>query len=371
MQNTKVRMYIKDIINYLETVVNLSFQEPYDNSGLIIGNKNKEINEVLITIDVTEETINEAIDLNANLIIAHHPIVFGGIKKITGSNYVERVIISAIKNDIAIYAMHTNLDNIYHGVNYEICKRLKLKNCTIIKPLSNLLCKLVTFIPDENIDEVRKAVFNAGAGHIGNYDSCSYNINGYGTFRAGDKANPYVGEIGKLHKESELRFETIFPKHLTSMVISALIKAHPYEEVAYDIYPLENTYDKTGAGMIGEPDREIDEMSFLRNVKQLFNAKVIRHTKLLGKKIRKVAVCGGSGSFLLNDAIKQHADIFISSDFKYHEFFNAENKIIIADIGHYESEQYTKDIIYNLLIKKFSTFAVHLSKINTNPLNYL
>lgn len=364
-------MKLKDITSYLESIVPKQIQESYDNSGLILGDSNQDINGVLASIDVTEDIIDEAVELNLNLIVSHHPIVFSGLKKITGSNYIERVIRKAIKNDIAIYAMHTNLDNIFDGVNREICRRLNLKNCRILKALENGLYKLVTFIPNDSLKKVQEAVFNSGAGHIGNYDSCSYNLEGYGTFRAGDEANPYVGEKGKIHEEPEIRFETIFPKYLKSDVISALLQSHPYEEVAYDIYPLENNFNNAGAGMVGELENEIEEIKFLNSLKYLFNTDIVRHTKLLNRKIKKIAVCGGSGSFLLNDAIRNKAHIFISSDFKYHQFFDAEDKIIIADIGHYESEQYTKDVIYNLLIKKIATFAVHISKINTNPINYL
>lgn len=364
-------MKLKEITSYLESIAPKQFQESYDNSGLILGDNNQDVSSVLVSIDVTEDIIDEAVELKANLIVSHHPILFTGLKKITGSNYIERVIQKAIKNDIAIYTMHTNLDNIFDGVNREICRRLNLKNCKILRPLENNLYKLVTFIPNDSLKKVQEAVFNSGAGKIGNYDSCSYNLEGYGTFRAGNDANPYVGEIGKIHKESEIRFETIFPKYLKSDVIAALLQAHPYEEVAYDIYSLVNNLSSAGAGMIGELEDEIEELEFLNSIKNIFNTSVVRYTKLLNRKIEKVAVCGGSGSFLLNDAIRNKADIFISSDFKYHQFFDAEDKLIIADIGHYESEQYTKEIIYNLLIKKIATFAVHLSKINTNPINYL
>ena len=364
-------MEVKQIISYIEDFAPLSLQDSYDNAGLLIGNANQDVTTTLITIDVTEDIIDEAINLNCNFIIAHHPVIFNGLKKITGSNYTERIIQKAIKNDIAIYAVHTNIDNVVNGVNGEICNRLGLKNCRILQTKPDMLRKLVTFVPEDNIDNVRQAIFNAGAGHIGNYDCCSYNVNGYGTFRAGDKANRFVGEIGKVHTENEIRFETVFPKNLTSKIVQALISSHPYEEVAYDIYPLENKYNKAGAGMIGELEKEVDEIVFLKKIKEVFRSKCLKHTKLSGKPIVKVAVCGGSGSFLLSNAIKQNADIFISSDFKYHQFFDADKKIIIADIGHFESEQFTKDLIYDLLIKKFPKFALHLSKVNTNPINYL
>ncbi|NOZ45219.1 MAG: Nif3-like dinuclear metal center hexameric protein [Chlorobi bacterium] len=364
-------MILKKITSYLEKIADLHYQESYDNSGLIVGNPEQEIKSALICIDVTEAVIEEALQNNINLIISHHPVLFGSLKKITGKNYVERILIKAIKNDIAVYALHTNLDNVFNGVNGEICKRLALSNCRILKPVNELLYKLVTFIPVKSLDKVSKALFSSGAGNIGNYDSCSFNTEGFGTFRANEAANPFVGEKGKLHKENEVRFETIFPKHLTANIIQALVQSHPYEEVAYDIYPLMNTYNKIGAGMIGELEHEISEADFLRKIKNIFNSGVIRHTELLNRKITKVAFCGGSGSFLLQEAMRKNADIFITADFKYHQFFDAEGKILIADIGHYESEQFTKYLIYNLLIKKFPKFALHLSKINTNPIKYL
>lgn len=364
-------MKIREIISSIESFAPLAFQEDYDNAGLIVGDQEQEAKGALITVDVTEEIIDEAINKKINLIIAHHPIIFVGLKKITGKNYIERIIIKALKNNIAIYAAHTNLDNIQGGVNSKIAEKLNLQNTRILAPLNNHLMKLVYFVPVGHAEQTRKAVFDAGAGHIGNYDMCSYNMEGVGSFRAGEDTHPFVGKKNKIHYEDEIRIETIFPKHLKHKIINALIEAHPYEEVAYDIYPLDNRLDKVGAGIIGELAKEVPEIEFLELVKKTFQAQCIRHTKLFNKPISKIAVCGGSGSFLLNEAIKQSADIFISADFKYHQFFDAEDKIIIADIGHFESEQVTKELFYELLIKKFPKFAVYLTEINSNPINYL
>lgn len=361
---------IKDIISEIEKHAPLSFQENYDNAGLIIGDANTQFKSALLTIDTTEDVINEAIKLGANFIISHHPIVFSGLKKITGKNYIERTVILAIKNEIAIYAAHTNLDNVYNGVNKIIGEKLGLVNCSILAPLGNQLKKLVTFVPEAHAEKVRSAIFDAGAGMIGNYDSCSYNISGKGSFRALKNANPFVGEVGEIHYENEIRFETVFPEHLKSDVVKALLMAHPYEEVAYDIYSLDNKYYMAGAGMIGELNKEIESSSFLNELKKVFKVPIIRHTRLLNKKIKKVAFCGGSGSFLLKNAINQKADIFITGDFKYHQFFDAENQIVIADVGHFESEQYTKELFYDILTKKFPNFAFHFSEVNTNPVNY-
>ncbi len=364
-------MLIKEITDYIESIAPLSLQESYDNAGFITGNKEAELKAVLITLDTIEEVVEEAVQKGANLIISHHPIIFKALKSITGKNYIERTIIKAIKHDIAIYAVHTNLDNIHNGVNSILCKKLNLKNCKILKPLKNELRKLVTFVPAVHAEKLRTALFEAGAGNIGNYDKCSFNTSGEGTFKAGELANPFVGEINKIHTENEIRIETIYPKYSENQIISALLKAHPYEEVAYDLYTLENYFDKTGAGIIGEIEEPANAVQFIKNLKEILQTRVIKHTKFPDKKIIKVALCGGSGSFLLQDAIKQKADIFISSDFKYHEYFDADGKIIIADAGHYETEQFTKELIFDVLIKKFNNFACFLSEINTNPINYI
>ena len=360
---------IKEIIRALELFASPSLQESYDNAGLITGNPEWEFKAAILSVDTIEEVVDEAINKGANLIISHHPIVFSGLKKLNGKNYIERTIIKALKNDIAIYAAHTNMDNVQAGVNAKICEKLNLQNCSVLAP-SGKLKKLVTFIPTVQAEQVRKAVFDAGAGHIGNYDSCSYNLEGQGSFRALEGANPFVGDIGKVHFEKEIRFETIFPAHLQSSVISALLVSHPYEEVAYDIYPLDNVYEKIGSGMIGELEKILPVKAFFDKIKDVFDVPCIRHTELSVKEIKKVAVCGGSGSFLLQKAISKSADIFITGDFKYHQFFVAENRIIIADIGHYESEQFTKELFYDILTKKFPTFAFYFSEINTNPVKY-
>jgi len=364
-------MKIKEITSYLESFAPLSLQEDYDNSGLIIGNQETEVKGILITIDCIEEVIEEAKKKGANLIIAHHPIIFSAIKKLNGKNYIERTIIKAIKNDIAIYAIHTNIDSVFGGVSSKIAEKLELQNTKILDSKTNHLIKLVYFVPVEHAETTRKAVFASGAGQIGKYDMCSYNVQGKGSFRAGEGTDPFVGKKGELHYEDETRVEVVLPRHLLKNVIKSLIESHPYEEVAYDIYPIENDFSIAGSGIIGDLKKEIPETDFLTILKKTFHANGIRYTKLLNKPIKKVAVCGGSGSFLLQKARSQKADVFVSSDFKYHQFFDAENEILIADIGHFESEQFTKELIYELLIKKFPKFAVHFTEVNTNPINYL
>lgn len=364
-------MKLKELTSYIESVVPLAYQEDYDNAGLIVGNTEMQLSGALLTVDVTEEIIDEAIRKNLNLIIAHHPIIFSGLKKITSKNYVERIIVKAIKNDIAIYAAHTNLDSIWGGVSNKIADKLELKNQKILEPLSNYLMKLVYFVPVEQAENTKNAVFAVGAGQIGEYDHVSFNSEGKGMFRASENANPYVGEKGKIHIEPEVKVEIIFPKHIKNKVVRELIKVHPYEEVAYDLYPLANSFDRAGFGVVGDLTKEMDELNFLKKLKGIFSAQCVRYTKPLNKPIKRVAVCGGSGSFLLKKAILANADIFVSGDFKYHQFFDADGQIVIADIGHFETEQITKELFYELLIKKFPKFAVRLTEINSNPINYL
>ena len=361
---------IREIVQYLETVAPPALQDPSDNSGLLCGNPAELVSSALVTIDVTEDVIDEAVKKNAALVVAHHPLIYKGLKRLTGSDYVERTIIKAIKNNIAVFAGHTNFDHVGGGVNTMICRKLGLQQLKVLRPLPGQLKKLVTFIPDSAAGTVKEAVFRAGAGHIGNYDWCGYSLEGTGSFRGNENANPYVGEKGEVHEEKEIRFETIFPAWLQSKVVGALISSHPYEEVAYDIYSLDNGFSNAGMGMAGDLPVPADEREFLLKLKEIFGSGIIRHSALLGKKVSKVAVCGGVGSYLTRDAISAGADFFVSADFKYHQFFDAEGKIVLADIGHFESEQFTKELFYELLVKKFPTFAVHFSEVNTNPVYY-
>ncbi len=364
-------MKISELTQFLEQYAPLSYQESYDNAGLIVGNPNTQITQALICLDCIEAVVDEAIATNCNLIIAHHPIVFKGLKKITGKNYVERVIIKAIQNNIAIYATHTNLDSVINGVNGKIAQKLELQNCQILAPKNGLLNKLAVFVPLAFADTLRQALFNAGAGNIGNYSEASFNTQGTGTFKGNDLSNAFVGEKNVQHHEAETKIEVLFENHLTAQILQAMRENHPYQEIAYDIYALNNTHHQVGSGIIGQLPDEVTEEDFLTTLKQKMNVSVIRHTSLLNKKIKTIAVCGGSGSFLLGNALAAKADVFVSADFKYHEFFDADNKILIADIGHYESEQFTQELIMQIITNKFPTFAVRLTKINTNPIKYL
>jgi dinuclear metal center YbgI/SA1388 family protein len=362
---------IKDVIGYLESWAPRNLQEEYDNSGLLTGNQEEEVTGILVTLDCTEQILDEALAQKCNMVVAHHPILFRGLKKLTGQNYVERTIIKAIRSGIAIYAIHTNLDNVLTGVNFKIAARLGLKNISILQPKKHTLTKLVTFIPPENAEEVIAKLHEAGAGNIGNYKNCSFRLTGQGTYLPTGEANPYQGSIGKLERSEEVRVELILPTHLESRVLAVLKKVHPYEEVAYYLSRLENENQEVGSGIVGELEHAEPADEFLKGLKEKMNTACVRHTQIIEKEIKKIAVCGGSGSFLLSTAIAKGADIFITADFKYHEFFDADGKIVVADIGHYESEQFTKELIYEYLKEKFHTFAIIFSKTVTNPISYL
>jgi len=363
-------MKIANIISFFESKAHPSLQEQYDNAGLITGNAGWECSGIICSLDVTEEVIQEAIEKKCNLIVAHHPIIFSGLKKINGKNYVEKTIIAAIKNDIAIYAIHTNLDNIIGGVSGKMAAMLGLKNSTALSTKENTLKKLSTFVPLDKAAQVRNALFAAGAGHIGNYSEASFNTEGTGTFKAGPGANPFVGEKGIQHQEKEIKIEVIFPYYLESGVLAALVAAHPYEEVAYDVVSLSNANQNIGSGVIGYLENPMEEKQFLEKLKEVFRVPVVRHTVLLGKPITKVALCGGAGSFLISKALAAGADVYITADIKYHEFFDANNRMLLADIGHYESEQFTINLLQEILEQKFPTFAVLKTAVKTNPVYY-
>lgn len=363
-------MKLKDLCSFLESAFPLTFQESYDNSGLQVGDPEKRISCALLTLDVTEEVINEAINEGCDVVISHHPVIFGGLKNITGNSPEGRVLLKAIRNDIAIYSAHTNLDSAYNGVSQKMALKLGLKNIKILSPVRGKLYKLVTFIPEDHLQRVSNAIFEAGAGVTGNYDRCGYSVPGTGSFRAGEGANPFVGGIGKIHFEKETRFETVLLSHLKEKVVKALLDNHPYEEVAYDLYRLENDNPNAGSGCIGEMSKPVTEAEFLDILSQIFEARGIRHSDITGRIISRVALCGGSGSLLLGDAISSGADAFVTGDIKYHTYFEAGNRLLLIDCGHYETEKFSAEIIFDLLIKKFPKFALRFSQTNTNPINY-
>jgi len=364
-------MIVKDITNYLEELAPLNYAEDFDNVGLLVGNYLTDVTNILVTLDTLEETVDEAIAKNCNLIVSFHPIIFGGLKKLNGNSYVERVVLKAIKNDIAIYATHTALDNSKNGVSAKMCEVLGIENPKILIPKKGIIKKLTTYVPNANAEELKKALFSAGAGSIGNYDRCSFSSLGEGTFRGNENSNPVIGKKGENHTEKETQISIIFESKNESSILKSLKENHPYEEVAYEVVGTENIHQNIGMGMIGNLPLEMEETAFLLYLKKTMKTNCVRHSMLLNKKIKKVAVLGGSGSFAISNAKRAGADAYVSADFKYHEFFTAEKKILLADIGHYESEQFTKNLLVDYLTKKFSNFAVVLSEESTNPIYYI
>ena len=371
-------MTIKNIISVLEEMAPLAYAEDFDNVGLLVGNQNAEATGVLVCHDALETVIDEAVAKKCNLVVCFHPILFSGLKKITGKNYVERAIIKAIKNDIAIYAVHTALDNHPDGVNKIFADALGLTNTKILIPKQNFIRKLITYTTPENAEKLRNALFEAGAGNIGNYENCSFNSKGFGTYKGNENSNPKIGDQFEFVESEEIKIEVTFEKHLESKILKALFNTHVYEEVAYEIYDLQNKNQNIGLGMIGELPVSMDEKEFLNFVKNKMQCETIRHTAFLNQPIKKVAVLGGSGSFAINNAIQAGADAFLTADLKYHQFYEAENQILLADIGHFESERYTKNYIVDFLRKKILNFAtslpegrIILSEENTNPVKYL
>ena len=364
-------MIVKEITDAIEEIAPLHYAEDFDNVGLLVGSYTAEVTGVLVTLDTLETIIDEAIVEKCNLVVSFHPIIFSGLKKLNGNNYVERTVLKAIKHNIAIYAIHTALDNSIQGVSAKMAEMLALKNTEILLPKMGAIKKLTTYVPNDEAEKVRQALFIAGAGAIGNYTNCSFNLQGNGTYRGNENSNPTIGEKGVFHTEGETFVSVLFEKHLETSILQALFKSHPYEEVAYDIMTTDNTHQHIGMGMIGTLASEMTEGDFFTFLKKQFNLKYIRHSQLVGKPIKKVAVLGGSGSFAIDAAKGGGADIYITSDLKYHEFYKAENELILADIGHYESEQFTKNLLADYLTKKFLNFAIVLAKSNTNPINYL
>jgi len=363
-------MLVNDILNCITEVAQLQWQESYDNAGLQVGDLSAEAHKALICLDITEEVVDEAIAKNCNVIVSHHPLIFKGLKHLTPQTYIERAVMKAIKHDIAMISMHTNLDNSCLGVSRILAERLGLKDLHILQPLEGHLKKLVVYVPLSAAEAVRNAMFEAGAGCIGNYDSCSFNVQGRGSFRAGEMAHPYVGEIGKVHFEDEVRIETVVPKYALSQVIAAMLKVHPYEEVAYDVFALENEFQQAGAGMIGELENPMEEVDFLQLVSETIESPCLRHSALTGRKIQRVALCGGSGSPFMGDAMRQKADAYLTADIKYHDFFIPEGRLLMVDGGHFETEQFTKELICELIRKKFPTFAAVIADTNTNAVHY-
>ncbi len=381
-------MKVREVTDYLNSIFLPVYQETYDNAGFLVGDPAREVSGVLATTDVTDEVIDEAIALGANLIVSHHPLIFGGLKRLTPDSATPRMVIRLIENGIGVYAAHTNLDNLQQGVNGILARKLGLEACRILRPVEGVLRKLVTYVPTADADRVRQALFDAGAGGIGAYDCCSYNSDGFGTFRAGEGCHPHCGQIGELHREAETRIEVIYEKRLERKLIRALVEVHPYEEPAYDCIPLDNALPTVGAGMVGRLREPMAAADFFAMVKERLGLPVVRISQMeIGNpqsatnnsqftihnslEIQKVALCGGSGAFLIGDAKSCGADVYLTADLKYHDFQSAEGRILLADIGHFESEQFAKEIFYDAISKKFSNFACHISQKDRGYICYI
>lgn len=365
-----VKMRIEKIIDVIEEWAPPAYAEDFDNVGLIIGDAHRDCKGVLVTHDTLENVVDECISKNLNLIVSFHPIIFSGLKKLTQSTYVERVVSKAIKNDICVYAIHTALDNHRYGVSHALAENLGLLNIKVLSPKKNAIRKLITYAPKDKVSLLMENLHKAGAGSIGNYDECSFTSTGTGTFKGNQKSNPKLGERGKKTVTDEVQINLIFEFHKQTEILQALFKFHPYEEVAYEVFKLKNENQNIGMGSIGDLEKEMDEEEFISTIQKKLNIEMIRHSKKNGKKIKKVAVLGGSGSFAISSAISSNADALITADLKYHDFFQAEDKILLIDAGHYETEQFTKKLIHDYLNKKLPNFAIVLSESITNPVNY-
>ncbi len=364
-------MKIKEVIGALEKFAPLPLQDGFDNAGLQVGLTDAEATGALLCLDVTEAVVDEAVASGCNLVVSHHPLLFRGCKSITGKDEVERCVMKAIRHDVVIYSAHTNLDNVAGGVNGMIAEKIGLKDVEVLEPKEDGLLKLVTFVPPAQAEEVRNALFGVGCGCIGKYDLCSYNVAGEGTFQAGEGTHPFCGKPGERHTEREVRVETVLPAFRKAAALKALLAAHPYEEPAFDFYPLKNAWMGAGSGIIGRLDVPEAERDFLQRIKRTFEAGCVRHTRLSGRPVRTVALCGGAGAFLLPRAVSRGADVFLTGEVKYHEHLAYGNDILIAEIGHYESEQYTKELIYSIIREACPGLALRLTQVNTNPINYL
>lgn len=364
-------MKVKEVVDALERFAPLPLQDGFDNAGLQVGLTEATVTGALLCLDVTEAVIDEAADRHCNIIISHHPLLFNKLKRVTGEDYIQRCVMKAIQKGIVVYSAHTNMDNAFCGVNFKMAEKLGLKNVQILEPKADSLVKLVTYVPASHADVVRKALFEVGCGNIGNYDNCSYNIEGYGTFRAGEGTHPFVGEVGEEHREEEVRIETIVPAHKEGSAVKAMLEVHPYEEPAYDLFPVKNNWSQAGAGAVGELEESEETSSFLQRLKATFDVACVRHNAYNGKLVKRIALCGGAGAFLMPLAIARHADVFITGEIKYHEFFGHEDEILLAEIGHYESEQYTTEIFYSIIKDLCPELPTYMSSVVTNPIKYL
>ena len=367
---------VHDLARLLEAAAPLAYQESYDNAGLQCGNPQAEVTGVLIALDCTPAVVAEALRRGCNVVVCHHPVIFRPLKRLTGANEVEQTLIAALKNDVAIYAAHTNLDNVRGGVNDKLAEKLGLRKTRVLAPQSGTLARLITYVPHRPEDQqaevagrVLAALYAAGAGQVGQYANCSFQTPGTGTFTPGAGTRPLIGTPNQPETVPELRLEVLLPLHRQAAVLRALRAAHPYEEVAYELIKLENTQE-VGAGLVGELPAPMAPAAFRAMLKAQLLVPVVRHTAF-EREIRTVAICGGAGAFLIGAARAAGADAYVTGDVKYHEFFGAEGQLMLCDVGHFESEQFTNEVFSDLLTAGFGrTFAVLISETPTNPVQY-
>lgn len=359
---------IKEILGHLDTLAPFKYTESFDNTGLLIGDSNQSVTKALICLDVTDQVIDQAIAEGYDLIIAFHPLIFKGLKSIGTQDRVGRCVTRLIRHDIALIAIHTNLDKSMQGVNQMISQKIGLDAMRFLMP-EQTMSKLVTYVPHAHVDVVRESLIQAGAGQIGEYGGCSFSSLGEGTFIPSKNSNPYVGEKEKMHREAEARLEMLVPHHLKSKAVQSLLAAHPYEEVAYDLYPVEVGGSIAGMGMVGELAKPMSPKAFLSHLQTVFGTPNIRYSAY-NKQIQTVAVLGGSGAFALGAAMGCGADALVTADLKYHDFFIPQEQLMLIDIGHFESEQFTLQILKDYLSKKIINFAFDLTSVNTNPVCY-
>jgi len=359
-----------DLMRVLEAAAPLAYQESYDNAGLQCGDPQLEVRGVLIALDCTPAVVDEAIRRGCNVVVAHHPLIFKPLKRLTGANEVEQTLLKAIRHDVALYAAHTNLDNVRHGVNRKLAEKLGLRNLRILDPKPGLLGKLITYVPPTHTEAVLQALYAAGAGHIGDYAQCSFRSEGTFTFTPGADTTPFSGQRGQPHTGPEDRVEVLLPLHLQAAALQALREAHPYEEVAYELIKLENVHQEVGSGMVGELPEPLPPAEFRQRLRAALGVPVVKHTEF-EPLISTVALCGGAGSFLIGKARAAGAQAYVTGDLKYHEYFGAEGRLMLCDVGHFESEQFTGEIFRDLLADKFGrTFALFIAETLTNPVRY-
>lgn len=363
-------MKISEITGAIEKYAPLWLQEEWDNAGLQVGDTDREATGAVLCVDATEAIVDEAIDRGVNLVISHHPLLFRGLKRITGRTATERIVAKALKHDIAIYSAHTNMDSAPGGVSWATGRRAGLTAMRTLVPQQGRLMKLAVFVPSAYSNAVSEALWNAGAGRMGNYDRCAYMTDGRGTYRPLPGADPAIGTVGQSHTEAETRIEVVFPTAISGRVVQAMLKAHPYEEPAFDLIPLANDITSAGLGVIGSLKTPMPASEYIAWVKQALGIGAIPYAGDARRMVHRVALCGGAGAEFIGNAIAAGADLYMCGDLKYHDFTTHADSIVLADIGHYESEQCTKEIFYDIIQKNFPNFATYYAEEDKNPISY-